>query len=288
MTRTLAATACGLLAAVLLPLSILAAWVDGVVTDTDRYVETVAPLAEDEVVKAAAAKQLERETLRLIASSGVPVPQNLVEGLVHRAVERVVDSPAFRTAWVRANRTAHRQLVAVLEGRTSVEVNESGQVTVELGSVLDTIAQELAAGGVPGLANLPDVRVSIAVVDADRLARAQRVYEVIDTLGVWLPIAWAVLTLVTLLLSRRRLAATAKLALGSLVALGVLALLLVFARDEVTADLPQREVAMAVWDVLLVSLWHALEVAALVLAVVALVAGLLGRSRSRSSTESAG
>jgi len=126
------------------------------------------------------------------------------------------------------------------------------------------------------------------VVDADRLARAQRTYDAIDTLGVWLPIAWAGLTLLTLLLSRRRLAATAKLALASLVGLGLLALFLVFARDEATADLPQRAVALAVWDVLLASLWHALGVAAGVLAVVAVVTGLLGRSRSRSLAESAG
>jgi hypothetical protein len=279
MTRTFAAALCGVLAAVLLPLSIVAVWVDRVVTDTDRYVETVAPLAEDEVVKAAAAEQLEREALRLVASVGVPMPQGVVDQLVQRAVERVVDSAAFRTAWVRANRTAHRQLVAVLEGRTSVEVNESGQVTVELGSVLDTIAQELTAGGLPGLENLPDVRVSLAVVDADRLARAQRTYDVIDTLGVWVPIAWVVMTLLTLLLSRRRLAATAKLALASVLALGLLALLLVFARDEATADLPQRAVALAVWDVLLASLWRAVEVAAIVAAIVAVGAGLAGRRR---------
>src|SRR5262245_46485914 len=110
MTRTFVAAVCGVLAAVLLPISIVAVWVDRVVTDTDRYVETVAPLAEDEVVKAAASEQLERETLRLVASSGVPVPQDVAAELVQRVVERVVDSPAFRTAWISANRQAHRQL----------------------------------------------------------------------------------------------------------------------------------------------------------------------------------
>jgi hypothetical protein len=119
-------------------------------------------------------------------------------------------------------------------------------------------------------------------MDADRLARAQRTYDAVDTLGFWLPVAWAALTLVTLLLSRRRLAATAKLAMATLLALGLLALLLVFARDEVTADLPQRAVALAVWDVVLASLWRAIAVAAAVLAVVAVVAGLLGRRRGEA------
>ena len=97
-------------------------------------------------------------------------------------------------------------------------------------------------------------------MDADQLAKARRAYDALDTLGFWLPLVWAALVLLTLLLARRRLATTAKLAAATLVTLGLLALVLLFARDALTEDLPQRDVALAVWDVVVASLWRAIEV----------------------------
>ncbi len=63
-------------------------------------------------------------------------------------------------------------------------------------------------------------------MDADQLARTRRAYDTLDTLGFWLPLAWAALVLLTVLLARRRLATTARLAVASLVMVGLLALVL--------------------------------------------------------------
>ena len=46
--------ATAVLAALLLPLGLLSSWVAAVVTDTDRYVSTVRPLAYDEGLRDAA------------------------------------------------------------------------------------------------------------------------------------------------------------------------------------------------------------------------------------------
>jgi hypothetical protein len=282
MLRTLLAGLAGLLAAVLLPASVLSVWVDGVVTDTDRYVETVTPLADDDVVKAAAVKELEREALQLVAATGTGLSTGAAtQQLVHLAVERVVESPTFRTAWVQANRTAHEQLIAVLEDRSTMVLDDRGRVTIELGTVLTAIAQDLAARGLIDPDRVPDMSASFAVMDADQLAKARRAYDALDALGFWLPVAWALMILLTLLLARRRLATTSKLALASLLTLGLLALALVLARSALTDDLPDRDVARAVWDVLLAGLWRSIEVIAIVLAVVALVTGLLGRRRGQ-------
>ena len=126
-------------------------------------------------------------------------------------------------------------------------------------------------------------------MDADQLAKARRAYDALDTLGFWLPLVWAALVLLTLLLAHRRLAATAKLAVASLVTLGLLALVLLFARDALTGDLPQRDVALAVWDVVVAGLWRAIQVSAVALVVVALVAavlaGVLGRRAAPPGTD---
>jgi hypothetical protein len=273
-----AAALTGLLAAVLLPVSLLSVWVHGVVSDTDTYVETVTPLADDEVVKAAAVKELDRQAMQLVALTGAPLLPG-VDRLVHLVVVRVVDSPTFRIAWVEANRAAHEQLVAVLEGREGARLDDEGRVSIELGTVLGTIAESLAAQGLVDADQAADIDASFAVMDADQLAKARRAYDALDALGFWLPLAWAALVVLTLLLARRRVAATAKLAAASLLTMGLLALVLLFARDALTEDLPQRDVALAVWDVVVASLWRAIEVCAAALVVIALAAAVLAGVR---------
>jgi len=280
--RSLTATLCGFLAAVLLPLSLLSVWVNGVVSDTDTYVETVTPLADDDAVKAAAVDELDRAALQLVASSGVPLPTG-GETLVRLAVQQVVNGEVFRAAWAQANRIAHRQVVAVLEDRGGARLDDRGRVTIDLNPVFDDVARNLAAQGLA----VPDpttVDASFPVMSAAQLAKARRAYDALDTLGFWLPLAWVATLALTLLLARRRVAATVKVAVASLVATGLLALALVFARDAVTEDLPQRDVAVAVWDVVVADLWHQIALCAAGLVAVAVVsavvAGLLGRART--------
>ncbi len=263
-------------------------WVHGVVSDTDEYVETVTPLADDEVVQAAAVKELEREALQLAATSGTTLPPGTDE-LVHLVVQQIVAGPTFRTAWEQANRSAHEQLVAVLEDRSGARLDADGRVTIDLGTVFSAIAQNLAAQGLVDPDRAADIDASFAVMDADQVAKARRAYDALDTLGFWLPLLWAALVLLTLLAARRRLATTARLAVASLATLGLLALVLVFARDVLTEDLPQRDVAMAVWDVVVSSLWRAIKVCAVALAVVAVVtavlAAVLGRTAAPPGTD---
>jgi hypothetical protein len=282
--RSFTATLVGLLAALLLPASLLSVWVDGVVSDTDTYVETVTPLADDDAVKAAAVRELDREALQLVVGARGQLPAG-GEKLVRLVVEQVVDSPAFRTAWVRANRAAHDQLVAVLEDRSDVVLDRDGRVSIDLNPVFATVAADLAAQGL-GVLDPSAIDASFPVMDAGQLAHARRAYDTIDTLGFWLPLAWLALVALTLLLARRRLAATAKLALASLLGLGLLAVTLAFAREVVTEDLSEPGVARAVWDVVVADLWHQLELCAGVLVLVALVtgvlAGVLGRARTPS------
>jgi hypothetical protein len=234
------------------------------------------------VARPGAAKELERQTLALVAATGSRLASTgAVRRLVHVVVQGAIDSPTFRATWVQANRTAHEQLIAVLEDRSNVALDDQGRVTIELGTVLTTIAQDLASRGLIDADQVPDVQASIPVMDADQLAELRRAYNLLQALGFWLPVFWAASVLLALLLARRRLAAASKLAIASLLMVGVFAVGLAFARDSVTEDLPDPEVAQAVWDVVVASLWRAIEVIAVVLAVVALVTGLLGRRWGR-------
>lgn len=286
--RTLFAALCGLVAAALLPLSVTSVWTDAVIGDTDRYVQTVAPLSDDEVVREAAAVELERQALRVVENaSPLLARREATKRLIGEVVQGAVHGPAFKTAWEQANRSAHQQVLEVLEG--DAPVDDRGGVSIDLGAVLDSIVTSLVEQGLlTDAVQLPQVQAPVEVLDADRLAQARRVYVALDRLGFWLPVAWVVLVLLTVMLAHRRLVATVRLAVGSLLMLGVLALGLWWARTALTDDLTNPALARAVWDVLVASLWHAIEAVAAFTAVVAVAAGLgLLALRRRTSTEPA-
>ncbi len=144
--------------ALLAPLSIVATWAHDEVSDTDRYVATVAPLGSDPAVQNAIidritteifarldVKAVTNEAVDALAAQGLPprVADSLralstplangVRSFVTERVTRIIKSPEFEDAWVAANREAHTQLVAVLTGEGTDAVNVTGNtVSVNL------------------------------------------------------------------------------------------------------------------------------------------------------------
>ena len=129
------------IAALLAPLSVLSTWASGQIQDTDRYLETVAPLASDPDVQAAIVVRVEQviysyldldaavdEVVGALEDQGLPPTAaatlsalagpltNGIRGFIHDRITALVASDAFETAWVEANRTAHSELVAALTG----------------------------------------------------------------------------------------------------------------------------------------------------------------------------
>jgi hypothetical protein len=146
-------------ACVLAPLSVAAIWTRNQVTNTDRYVATVTPLARDPAIQAAIADQITAQVFSYIDVQGllnqsvdalaerglsprladqlqafaVPLADG-VRSFTRSQIAKVVQSDAFADAWVQANRVAHDQLVAALTGE------KGGAITVEN----DTVSVNLA------------------------------------------------------------------------------------------------------------------------------------------------
>ncbi|MDW4903936.1 hypothetical protein RB628_00895 [Streptomyces sp. ADMS] len=124
------------LACVLVPVSVLTVWVHDIVLDTDRYVETVGPLATDPAIEDAARNRIvqavdvrvdgKRATAEIAAwmqSQGLPphaaqavkglAPQldEAVTGVADKAATRFVESDRFEKLWNSANRAAHSTVV---------------------------------------------------------------------------------------------------------------------------------------------------------------------------------
>jgi hypothetical protein len=178
------------LAALLAPLSVVAVWERGEIGDTDRFVETVAPLASDPSVQAAVTTQLTNLALRYVdvqgltqqavdaLESGANLPPALgsrLDGLVgpitdgvrtftHDRIAALVQSDAFAQIWTTANRTAHGAVVAALTGETTAGVTVADNaVTLDLAPFLAQVKQRLVDQGFTLADRIPAVNAQFTL-----------------------------------------------------------------------------------------------------------------------------
>ena len=238
MSRSFLGGLLGTLACLLLPLAVLSTWTATVVSDTDAYVDTVAPLAEDADVQQAAAD-------RLVDLVNDRVPLGPAEGTVRQAALVVAEGPAFPPVWRAANRAAHRDLVRILE-----DDNARGDVNIRLGGLVSSMAESLGQGQLAS--TIAGLDPTFTVVSSERLDQARTGYQILETLGAWLPLVWLALVALALLVARQRRRTGAWLGFGSAITLGLLLPFLTLLEDQVVKSVPTRDqdLARAVWDVL--------------------------------------
>ena len=202
--RSIVATLMIVVACVLAPLSVVAIWTRNQVTNTDRYVATVTPLASDPAVQQAITDQITAQVFTYIdiqalttqvadalsarvEGRGLP-PQaaaalqglagpvaNGVQGFVRTQVERIVQSQAFEDAWIQANRVAHEALVKALTGEGGGAVTVEGDtVSLNLAPFIQTVKQQLVAQGFTLAERIPQVDKSFVLFQSEDITRAPR------------------------------------------------------------------------------------------------------------------
>jgi hypothetical protein len=149
--RTILAVLLIVVGCVLAPLAGVAVWARNQVTNTDRYVRTVAPLASDPAIQQAIADQITTQIFSYLDVKGLTdqavdalaarglrpqVADQLrglggsvasgIQGFVRTEVDKIVQSQAFADAWVQANRVAHQALVKALTGQGGETVTVEG------------------------------------------------------------------------------------------------------------------------------------------------------------------
>jgi hypothetical protein len=260
-----------LLSAVLLPLALTGVWAERVVTDTDGYVAAVAPLADDPEVQQAVADRL---AATVAGAAGLDPTGGAAGEVVAAAARRVVTTNAFAQAWRRGNRAAHRQLVR------AAEAGRGSQVVLSLDPLVAPVLDVLSARGLP-VPESVDTGVQVQLASSRDVERLRTAYRVLDATGPLLPVAWAVVLVLALLLGRRRRGTLVVAALASTVAcvllwLGVRAAGSVAARRVGELD---RDLARAAYEAVTADLrtWSLLAAGASL--VVLLLAALAPRGR---------
>ncbi|MFD7846691.1 hypothetical protein ACFV4K_27605 [Nocardia sp. NPDC059764] len=210
--RWAAATVLLTLFAVLAIASVLAGFAHRELLDTDRYVRTVTPLSADPALREVLAdratdaimtgvdvQSVTAQALAALADSNPRVPRAVTglaplatrqaRGLVRDTAESVLASDQFRTAWIEANRQAHRGLVVVLTGAApaAVGMDQNGAVSVELGPLIDSVQSELTARGFTFADQVPTIDRSFVVFRSPELVEARRWVMILDRVADVLP-----------------------------------------------------------------------------------------------------
>jgi len=306
-----------MVACLLAPLSVTAVWASTQVSDTEQYVETVAPLADDPAVQQAVADDVTRvvldyveveeltdQTLAALAQQenlpprvaealpalAVPIT-NGIESFTRTQVDNIVASDRFATAWEQVNRIAHEQVVRLLEGNQGGAISaQDDTVTLNLAPVIAQVKERLVARGFTVAENIPEVDQSFVLVRSDAVTRAQGFYRLLNALGAWLSVIALALFALGVYLARDRRRALLRGALGvvgAMLALGVaLAIARVLYLDAVPADVLPRQAAENVFDTLVRFLRTGLRAAAVLGLIVALGAFLTGPTNAAVWTRS--
>lgn len=300
---TLLATVLIVIGSLLAPVAVVASWAKVQLTDTQSFVDTFAPLADDPAVQAyvtdEAVKVIQENvdipqitsqvvdgitdlgtgpvaTKALDALKG-PLAQGIVS-LIHTTVGNFVSSDAFAQVWQEALRTTHTQLVATMQNdpKAAVAVGADGSVGIQLAPIIDRVKQLLVDQGLTFASQIPTIDRTITVAQNSSIPTIQLFYGVAVAAGAWLQwIALAFLALGVVVARRRALAlvwAAVGLALSMVVVVAGIGIGRLVFIGSVSPSLLPSKVADTVFRTVTTAMQDT-GVAVLVLAIVVAVVG---------------
>jgi hypothetical protein len=312
--RTIVASLLIVVACLLAPLSVAAVWTRNQVTNTDRYVATVSPLARDPAIQAAITNQITTQVFNYIDIKGLTTqavdalaaqglrPQvatqlqafavpiaNGVQSFTREQVGRIVASDAFADAWVQANRVAHAELVKALTGEGSGAVTvENDTVSVNLAAFVQVVKDQLVASGFTLAERIPEVNASFVLFQSADITRVRSAFNLLNTLGIWLPIIVLLLVAVGVYVAKDHRRALVGAGVGIAVAMVVLALGLAVFRsiylDAVPAQVLPHDAAAVAYDTIVRFLRLGLRTVLVLALVIAAGAFLTGQSATAVRT----
>ena len=255
------------LACVLAPIAVDAVWVKNTALKTDRFVEQLAPLAQDpkvqDAVSAAVSDNLLR-TVDLTKRLDEALPDNLaflaapldntLSSYVRQISHRIVTSSAFEKLWVESLTRSHTQVIKLLTGGGDRIQVDQGVVTLDLTKLRDRVVTRLDQVGLSRFIQVDTSKpVQLTLMHSTALEKGQFFVRLLRTLGWVIPLLTILVFLTALGVSirRRRTAMWIGLGIAISMALHLAALALGHSLylQEVTKFLP-ADAATAIFDLL--------------------------------------
>ncbi len=189
-----------ILGSVLAFLSVFAIWTERQALNTDDWVATSGHLIQDPTIRAAVGDYLvdqlyenvdvEAELKDILPGDTKDLAGPAAGGLRQVAgdgADRVLETATAQTLWEDANRSAHEQLISVLENKGDAVSTEEGTVSLNLGSLLTNLADQVGFGQ-DLAAKLPPDAGQIEILRSDELKTAQNIATAIKGLALVLSI----------------------------------------------------------------------------------------------------
>ena len=199
------------IAALLVPISVLTVWAIRTITNTDQYVATMAPLARQQVITdhvAVKATNVLFEKVDVQGRLNTALPPkasfaaapiaNQVHGFVEDQFKTLLRSTWFQQAWDKANRRLHSSLVSFLEGNQLPAGQKAQDIAIKLDPVLEKGITQLHNKGItvfdPLQAKLKNAtNLSVTVASKPQVKSIRGVFHLAKTLGWVVPLVALVL-----------------------------------------------------------------------------------------------
>jgi hypothetical protein len=183
-------------------------WLNRTVMDENRWVDTVAPLAQNAAIQDYVAARTTQaifdnvDVESYVKQALAPLPPQAttflsapitgaIQNFVREAATKVVRSQQFYTVWVKMNRVAHKAfIVAITDKSTGAVQKQGGTITLDVGILVDQIKQSLADNGM-GFAkniNIPISKQQITLYDSPAIAQLGSAIQLMNTMAYILPL----------------------------------------------------------------------------------------------------
>lgn len=206
--RTRWAVLLAVIAAIFFALAVPALWLNRVVFDTDTWVATVAPLAQDPAIQDAVAQASSGAIIeRLDAQTRLetllpeqlkqfaPILASSVESAIRSQATSIVRSERFAQLWTELNRNGHEAFIAGVTGRQGVVSVQSGTFTLDVGLLADEIKSALEDRGLGFVSRIPTQNIDRQVVlyQSDALRAAGPILDAVQAAALYIPLIGLVL-----------------------------------------------------------------------------------------------
>lgn len=252
-------------AAVIGLVAALNVWVKRQALSTDNWTNASSQLLENDQIRSAlsvylvnqvyanvdVSKRLER---RLPPQLDALAPQLAVglEQVAVRAADELFSRPRVQRLWQEANRRAHQQFMAVLDGKRGILVSSNGNVVLNLRPIVQQLADETGLGSRLE-ARLPPDAGKIEIMKGNQLEAARTTVKVVRVLSYLLFFLVIALYAAAVYLHRER----RKLLLGAGVSVLLVGLLILVARrfagnylvDALTGNPDAKNAVSATWAI---------------------------------------
>ena len=268
----------------------LAFWMRGTILNTDRWVSTVGPLTQNEVIVDTLTGYVVVEVFEAVDVQGVAeeiLPERVaflsvpltvaLQDAVRDAVSNAVQSDEVNAAWIAANRTVHKFVIGVLRGEGDVVYVRGGQLTLDLSDLFGSIISRV---GLDRLDRFQGEDLGkFVLLESRQVAAVQSALALLDGMSWLLLIVALVLYFVAWLVSLWRNNTVLWIGVGVASAMALVLIVLAVAKPMVLAyivDPVIRAFGGEIWGLILRGLIVQTVVVGIVGLIIALVAWLAG------------